>query len=82
MDSPGHVRVNANGMDGEMRQLKVRRRRLCRRRRRRRRASFVCVCVFESRGCRVESQRLTSRRRVGVASEPGRAFKSRTWVEE
>lgn len=22
MDSPGHVRVNANGMDGEMRQLK------------------------------------------------------------
>ena len=79
MDSPGHARVNANGMDGEMRQLKVRRRR--RRRSRRRRASRV-VCVRVSRLSRAESQRLTRRRRVGVASEPGRAFKSRTWVEK
>jgi len=46
MDSPGHVRVNANGMDGEMRQLKVRRRRLFRRLCRRRQiARRVCVCL-------------------------------------
>jgi hypothetical protein len=48
MDSPGHARVNANGMDGEMRQLKVRRRRCrcrCRRASSRVVARRVCVCV-------------------------------------